>query len=77
MDLSRNRLEGIEPLLRVPEAESLQEQANSNGIGSSQQRPGGRGEASIAGYTYPLAGLLELRLNGCVRSLYCVMVLLI
>lgn len=70
MDLSRNRLGGIEPLLRVPAKEPPKEKDTTVIEGSSQEQVKDTGgETPTTRYTYPLAGLLELRLNGCVKAL--------
>lgn len=56
MDLSRNKLEGIDSLLMVEIAPPEDSKAGGEeGNGTKQST-----------YAYPLVGLQELRLNGCV-----------
>lgn len=68
MDLSRNRLEGIEPLLQVPVR--TEGSSTKDGGGHSEEQQDDKSETGEAAFAYPLAGVLELRLNGCVRRTF-------
>lgn len=65
MDLSRNQLEGIDSLLIV-ETERIGEESKGRdekeGAGDGDKEAGSSRRAT---HVYPLAGLQELRLNGC------------